>query len=69
MMDEVEALDNQMANLLQEFSKLANTEMNNRMGAWNEHTAKFCTTMTESVKTIREIVEELEDRPARAKDK
>lgn len=69
MMEEVEALDKQMANLLQEFSKLTNTEMSNRMGAWNEHTAKFCTTMTESVKTIREIVEELEARPARTKDK
>lgn len=69
MMEEVEALDKQTANLLQDFAKLANNEMNNRMGAWNEHTAKFCTTMTESVKTIREIVEELENSSARAKDK
>ncbi|TKF13391.1 hypothetical protein FCV66_13555 [Enterovibrio norvegicus] len=56
----VEDLAKQMTQLLSEFAHEAQTQTSDRLGHWNEQTAHFTTTMTNAMKTLAGVVDEME---------
>ncbi len=59
----VEELDAHMAKLLQEYAALVNSQVRDRMTAWDTQTKAFCESMANVVGAMTTLVEELDQRP------
>ena len=62
---QVEALDQKMADLLQNFARITSAQMDGRMSEWDKQTRNFCDKMVATVQAMGEVVESLEMQPRR----
>lgn len=66
MQDHIESLENQIANLLKEYSDHVHGQIVSRMTAWDSQTENFCKNMTTAVQAIGEVVENIDMRSDRS---
>jgi len=60
--DEVEALNEEMAKMLEEYGKAVNAQVETRMTEWNSHTRNYTDTMNQAVNALAGVVDDIESR-------
>jgi len=60
MREHVEGLENQVANLLNDYSERVQSQTVNRLNTWNEQTNTYIGSMTDAVRALNDVVDEID---------
>jgi uncharacterized protein YukE len=60
----IQNLESQIANLLNDYSERVQSQTGDRLNQWNEETNNYISAMTDAVRTLSDVVDEMEGKLA-----